>query len=289
VPGTFACTIVAVDTFPDPVTIASKAFTLVVESAPQCIQPAITSGVPPPGAVGTSYAFTVSAGGSPAPVLEVAGLPAGLVFDAASGAISGTPESAGISTLTITATNGCVSPAVQTQTLTVDRAPTTLSLVALPEVAIFGQTVTATLAVEGGPPVPQGTVQLCVRGTGAFCGPPFDTVPPGTPPEKIVAPLSRTLDPGGRADFRLTGLIIDDFALSAIYAGDASHVPASAGPIDELVIKGVLLPAPPGGKAFIAATAQASAIPALSSIGIVLLSAVVATIALATLRRRARR
>jgi hypothetical protein len=289
VPGAFACTIVAVDTFPDPVTVASRPFTLVVEPAPQCVQPSITSGAPPPATAGMPYAFTVSATGSPPPVLAVGGLPAGLVFDAASGEINGTPDAAGTSALTITATNGCVAPAVQTQTLTVDRAPTTLSLVTLPEIAIFGQTVTATLVVSGGPPVPQGAVQLCVRGTGAFCGSPFDTVPPGTPPEKIATPLSRALDPSGRVDFRLTGLTIDDFALSAIYAGDGSHLPASVGPVDELVIKGVLLPAPPGGKASIAATAQASAIPALSSIGIVLLSAVVAMIALVALRRRARR
>jgi hypothetical protein len=125
-----------------------------------------------------------------------------------------------------------------------------------------------------------------------FCGAPFDTVPPGTPPDKISAPLSATLDPSGRADFRLTGLTIDAFTLSAFYAGDPSHLPATAGPLDELVIKGVLLPAPPpsGGKAIIAASGpQASAIPALSSLALAMLSVVVAALAMAALRRRARR
>jgi hypothetical protein len=37
---------------------------------------------------------------------------------------------------------------------------------------------------------------------------------------KIAAPLSGVLDANGRADFRLTGLTIDAFTLSAFYAGD---------------------------------------------------------------------
>ncbi len=180
--------------------------------------------------------------------------------------------------------------AVQTYTLTVDRAATTLSLVALPQVAVFGQPVSVTLVASGGPASPQGTVQLCVRGTGMFCGPPFDTVPPGTPPEKIAAPLSRALDPNGRVDFRLTGLTIDAFTLSALYSGDSSHLPASAGPVDELVIKGVLLPVAPGGRASAeASTSDPNSIPALSSIGLALLSVAVAALAMAALRRRTRR
>jgi hypothetical protein len=123
-----------------------------------------------------------------------------------------------------------------------------------------------------------------------LCGPPFDTVPPGTPPEKIAAPLSRTLDPNGRVDFRLTGLTIDAFTLSAVYSGDSSHLPASAGPVDELVIKGVLLPVTPGGRASAEASASdANSIPALSSIGLALLSVAVAALAMAALRRRSRR
>jgi hypothetical protein len=286
--GTFNCIVVAIDTFPDPITTAQRAFTLVIES--DCDEPSIISGAPPAATAGSSYAFQVSATGRPTPVLSVAGLPAGLSFDAASGLISGTPEAAGASTLTVTANNGCNAPAVQTFTLTVNRATTTLSLAALPQVAVFGQTVTVALVASGGPPSPQGAVQLCVRGTGMFCGPPFDTVPPATPPEKIAAPLSGALDPNGRADFRLTGLTIDAFNLSAFYAGDSAHLPAGAGPVDELVIKGVLLPLTPGGKANVAAsTSDPSAIPVLSSIGLTLLSVAVATLAMAALRRRTRR
>ena len=287
-PGTFPCVITAVDTYPTPLTTAQRSFTLLVE--PACFEPAITSAAPPPGIAGVPYAFVVSANGSPAPVVSVEGLPAGLSFDAGSGLISGTPEAAGTSTLTVTADNGCNAAAVQTYTLTIDRAATALSLAAMPQVAVFGQPVSVTLVASGGLPSPQGTVQLCVRGTGTFCGPPFDTVPPGTPPEKIAVPLARSLDPNGRVDFRLTGLTIDAFTLSALYEGDGSHLPASAGPVDELVIKGVLLPSPPGGRVSAqASTSDANSIPALSSIGLALLSVAVAALAMAALRRRTRR
>jgi len=286
--GTFNCTVVAIDTFPDPITTAQRAFTLVIE--PDCDQPSIISGAPPAATAGSPYAFQVSAIGRPAPVLSVTGLPAGLSFDAASDQISGTPEAAGASILTITATNSCNAPAVQTFTLAVDRAPTTLSLAAVPQIAVFGQPVIVALVASGGPASPQGAVQLCVRRTGTFCGPPFDTVPPATPPENIAAPLSGALDPNGRADFRLTGLTIDAFSLSAFYAGDSSHLPAGAGPVDELVIKGVLLPLTPDGKASRSASgSDPSAIPALSSIGLALLSVAVAALAMAALRRRTRR
>jgi hypothetical protein len=287
-PGTFQCVIIAVDTYPTPLTTAQRAFTLVVEA--ECTEPSIISGAPPAATAGLSYAFLLSATGRPTPVLSVAGLPPGLSFDAASGLISGTPEVAGTSTLTVTASNGCNAPAVQTYMLSVGRAATTLSLAALPQVAVFGQPVTVTLVASGGPASPQGAVQLCVRRTGMFCGPPFDTVPPATPPDKIAAPLSGALDPNGRADFRLTGLTIDAFTLSAFYAGDGSHLPAGAGPVDELVIKGVLLPSTPGGRASAEASiSDPNSIPALSSIGLALLSVAVAALAMAALRRRTRR
>jgi len=287
-PGTFQCAVIAIDTYPTPLTTAQRTFTLLVE--PACFDPTITSAPPPPGTAGAPYAFTVSATGTPTLMLSVDGLPPGLSFDAVSGLISGTPEAAGTSTLTVTANNSCNVPAVQTYVLIVERAATVLSLAAVPQIAVFGQPVSVTLVASGGPPSPQGTVQLCVRATGAFCGPPFDAVPPGTAPEKISAPLSRALDPNGRVDFRLTGLTIDAFTLSAAYAGDSSHLPASAGPVDELVIKGVLLPAPPGARASAeASTSSANSIPALSSLGLALLSVAVAALAMAALRRRPRR
>ena len=243
-PAAYDCEVVAVDTFSDPVTTARKAFILVVDRRQQCSAPVIVDAMLPPAIFGVPYSFHVVASGRPAPNLSVVGLPAGLVFDVAAGIIRGTPTAAGTSTLTITAVNGCGAPDVQTRTLRVDRGATTLSLVALPDVSIYGETVAATVFASGGPAAPQGVVQLCVRPTAAYCGPPFDVVPPETPPDRIVAPLSAALDVSGRAQFALVGLTIDTFALTAAYAGDSSHNSASAGPVSELVIKGVLLPSP---------------------------------------------
>jgi hypothetical protein len=69
--------------------------------------PAITSGKPTPAVLGTPYAFTVTASGSPAPTFSVGAgtLPAGLVLNPTTGAITGTPTSSGNSTFTIIATN----------------------------------------------------------------------------------------------------------------------------------------------------------------------------------------
>ena len=55
-PGRSTALIVAIDTFPIRSTTAQRAFTLVIE--PECAEPSITSGAPPPATAGSSYAFT---------------------------------------------------------------------------------------------------------------------------------------------------------------------------------------------------------------------------------------
>jgi hypothetical protein len=211
---------------------------------PPCIAPTITSGAPPSGTVGVPYAFSVTASGDPPLTLSVSGLPAGLAFDPASGSVSGVPTAAGTSTLTITASNGCPPSALQTQTLTVARSASTLTISASPNPAYFGQAVIVIVRAAGGPFPPQGVVLLCAREENAFCPPPFDTAPPGTPASRIRAPLSAPLDASGQASFTLRDLSIDNYVLKASYGGDAAHEGASAGPIDQFVIKGILL-APP--------------------------------------------
>jgi Bacterial Ig-like domain (group 3)/Putative Ig domain len=216
----------------------------VTVTPPQCVPPTITSGAPPSGTVGVPYAFTVIASGDSPLTLSVSGLPAGLAFNPASGSVSGVPTAAGTSTLTITASNGCQPSAVQTQTLTVVSSASTLSISASPNPAYFGQAVIVIVRAAGGPFPPQGMVFLCAREASAFCPPPFDTAPPGTPASSIRALLSAPLDASGQASFTLSGLSIDNYVFKASYGGDAAHVGASAGPLDEYVIKGVLL-APP--------------------------------------------
>ncbi len=230
-------------------TTVTKDFTLVVDKGsspppPGCVPPTITSGAFPSGTVGVPYAFTVTASGDSPLTFSVLGLPPGLAFDPAPGGVSGAPAEAGTFALTVGASNGCAPDAAQTQTLTVVRSPSTLSISASPNPAYFGQAVIAIVRAAGGPFPPQGVVMLCAREASAFCPPPFDVAPPGTPASSIRALLSAPLDASGQASFTLNGLSIDNYVFKASYSGDAAHDGASAGPIDEFVIKGILL-APP--------------------------------------------
>jgi hypothetical protein len=137
-------------------------------------------------------------------------------------------------------------------------------------------------------------VLLCVAGTGQFCAPPVGAPPAGTPPGEIPPLLSAPLDASGIATFTLNGLLIDTFVLQAYYGGDTGHGPASAGPIDEFVIKGVLLPpAGPDGAGAAAHPAKHAGkdpspepIPTLSVSMLALLSLALAGVVAAQLRRR---
>ncbi|MBZ0137435.1 MAG: putative Ig domain-containing protein [Planctomycetes bacterium] len=72
---------------------------------------------------GRSYLYTITATGTPAPVLAVTGLPSWLGFDPATGAFSGTPAHTDIglsSVITVTASNGWGPDAVQVFTINVE-------------------------------------------------------------------------------------------------------------------------------------------------------------------------
>jgi hypothetical protein len=256
----YNCTITARDQlFVAPVfTTVTKDFTLIVENgspSPGCVPPAITSGALPPATVGVPYAFTVTASGDQPLTFSISGLPPGLTVDPASGAVGGVPTQAGTFGLTLGAGNGCGPDAAQTQSLTVVRSASVLSMTVTPNPAYFGQAVVVTVFVGGGPLPPQGIVMLCARETSAFCPQPFDIVPPGTPASSIRAPLSAPLNAGGVATFTLSNLTIDNYVLKATFGGDAAHDGASVGPVDEFVIKGILL-APP--KVALAAPSRAT-------------------------------
>lgn len=66
--------------------------------------PTITSALAADGIVGQAFSYTLTASGGPN-VLSVSGLPSGLSFDALTGVISGTPETAAVSSVTLTASN----------------------------------------------------------------------------------------------------------------------------------------------------------------------------------------
>ena len=110
--------------------------------------PAITSGTPTTATVGTAYDFRVTATGTPAPAYTVTSgtLPAGLTLNSTTGAITGTPTTAGSPTVTITASNGTGPTVSAIYTLTVRPRPAVTAPVAT------APTPTAVAAATRSPP-----------------------------------------------------------------------------------------------------------------------------------------
>ena len=89
------------------------------QSIPVAYSQTITSAPSATFSRGVPGSFDVTATGTPAPTLSIAGKLDGLAFDPGSGTISGTPTRVGTFPVTVTASNGAGSPSVQTLTLTV--------------------------------------------------------------------------------------------------------------------------------------------------------------------------
>jgi hypothetical protein len=83
--------------------------------------PVITSASTASGTVGTAFAYQITATNTPG-TYGATGLPAGLSVNISSGLVSGTPTTAGTSTVTLSATNGA-GAGTATLTLTVAPAP----------------------------------------------------------------------------------------------------------------------------------------------------------------------
>lgn len=98
---------------------AGATLTLTVAAGPAA--PTISSYATARGTVGASFSYYVSASNSPTGY-TAGGLPDGLTFNTSSGQISGTPTTAGVFTVPITATNA-TGTASATLTLTVAAAP----------------------------------------------------------------------------------------------------------------------------------------------------------------------
>jgi hypothetical protein len=115
--------------------------------------PSITTTSLPGGVVGSAYNATVAATGGTTPYTwSATGLPAGLSIDAASGAITGTPTTAGSSTVTITVTDSS-NPAhlSASKTLSINIAgQLAITTTSLPSGVVNTAYAGVTLAATGG-------------------------------------------------------------------------------------------------------------------------------------------
>ncbi|WP_199732016.1 putative Ig domain-containing protein, partial [Cellulomonas triticagri] len=141
--GTFAFEVTASNgTEPD----AAQDFEVVVTSAPTLVAEDL-----PPGVVGNPYEHTFVRGGDPAPALRVSAgtLPDGLVLDAATGHLSGTPTASGAFTFDLTATNG-TTPSARGSFEILVTAPPNLAPDD-PPAGVVGQPYEHTFTTDGDP------------------------------------------------------------------------------------------------------------------------------------------
>lgn len=137
------------------------------------VAPSFTSPAAATVDAGEAVALEVTAGGSPAPVLDLGGtLPPGLSFadeGGGVGAISGTPApgSTGSYALTLTAQNGVLPNATQSFELTVDAPPAITAQPADQGTAAPGGTATFTAAASG-VPAPEASWEVSSDGGGSW-------------------------------------------------------------------------------------------------------------------------
>ena len=155
--GTFTFTVTATDTQS---ATASQTYTVTI--APAAVTIVVAPVSLPNGILGIGYSETITAVGGTGPYTFAATagpLPAGLSLNAATGVLSGTPTTAGVSNFTITATDTTSAAGNRAYALTITATPTpqiSLSPRALPDGTV-GAAYTQTLTALGGvgPPYTQ--------------------------------------------------------------------------------------------------------------------------------------
>jgi hypothetical protein len=151
--GTSATTRTIVNTtgsinFNDGSQIAGVSGSLLVQAG---VAPAITSGSPPNGVVGSTYSHAINVTGTPVIGVSVSGLPPGLVFNAAAGKITGVPTLAGTYNGTIVAQNAFAPNAVQPFRIVITNPPLAIVTGTLPPIH-GGDTVHVPVVAQGGIP-----------------------------------------------------------------------------------------------------------------------------------------
>jgi hypothetical protein len=132
-----------------------------------------TTGAMPGGTVGVAYNQSVAATGGQPPysgwVVHTGNLPTGTSINSATGAITGTPTTAGLFTFTVQVTDSESSPVTATSgTLSITVAKGTASVAsvqALPASVISGTSVTYSATITGGGVTPVGTVTFKIGAT----------------------------------------------------------------------------------------------------------------------------
>ncbi|MFO0599797.1 MAG: putative Ig domain-containing protein [Myxococcaceae bacterium] len=123
----------------------SKTLTITIRTPP-----VITSALSASGVVGQAFSYTLTSSGTAPVTLSASSLPSWASFNAATGVISGTPDTEAVSSISLGASNAAGSDA-QTLVLTVRSAPAITS--ALSASGVVGQPFSYTLTASGTAPV----------------------------------------------------------------------------------------------------------------------------------------
>ena len=197
----------------------------------------ITSSAPGAGTVGVSYSFLVAASGVPAATFAVdAGiLPPGLVLDAVSGAITGTPTDAGSWLFTVSATSAGNAADTADYTVTIAAAPVRAVITSS---APGGGTVGASYSFRvaaSGVPAPTFAVDAGV-------------LPPGLALDAVTGAITGTPTQAGSWQFTLSATSVGNAAATAEYTVAIAVAPVPiADPAPPVSPDVTLDPAPAAG------------------------------------------
>lgn len=214
--GTFPVTFLVTDANS---ATATKALSLVVRAAV-----AITTTSLPNGSVGSAYSQTLAVSGGQTPYtwsVNSGALPPGLSLNTGTGAITGTPTTAGGPYgFTIGVVDVLGGSAAKSYSITIAAATTTTSVSSSDASAVFGQSLTFTATVSSVAGTPDGSVTFRDGGT---CG------GGGT----VLA--TQTLS-SGKASIGIDTLAVATHSILACYSGSAGFA-SSSGAVSEVVAK----------------------------------------------------